>query len=391
MTALLVVLTAGSAYCSSQDQPCEIHTSVGQSLQRVIDSAPEGSVICLGAGTWTQNLSIKKSVTIKGQGSANTTIRAYDEQGPVIKVSLDELVPVRVVLEDLEVLGRDRDDQPTVGISVDGISTFGAVSLEASACLVSRGTVGIELRNGAHAQVTDSVVNGSEGNGIHLGWYSQAILTDTAITSSGGCGLLVEYSAQVTVRWCSLEENAADGLHISTSGPNSVVDTVIARNGLGSPSGEGCGIALAGDVTITGTTIVENNGAGLAMLVGSTAYISNSSVVRNGSHGMYMMDSTYARIAQTEFNSNAGNGVELWATAAAELLGNEVVGNERFGISLHESPCSTTVHHYFEGLVSGHGNVVAPMTGEQPNKRGAVCPEELSFLMTNEGGQLDRH
>jgi len=75
----------------------------------------------------------------------------------------------------------------------------------------------------------------------------------------------------------------------------------------------------------------------------------------------------------------------LEGSAQATIEGNTIINNRGYGVALYQRPCYDT-DKVFEGHISGKRNTI-PGPGEPGgNGEGAVCPSELDFLMTEEGG-----
>ena len=70
---------------------CTINLNPDQSIQQAIEAAPSGTVICLGEGTWEENLEIRKSLTILGAGAGKTAIRSAKRHRPVVWIEGDEI------------------------------------------------------------------------------------------------------------------------------------------------------------------------------------------------------------------------------------------------------------------------------------------------------------
>jgi hypothetical protein len=64
----------------------------------------------------------------------------------------------------------------------------------------------------------------------------------------------------------------------------------------------------------------------------------------------------------------------------------KITANGGYGVALFQRPCHQ-IDWTFTGRVSGQLNTI-PGPGEpEGNRKGAICPEELVFLMTEEGGE----
>src|ERR1700750_2152427 len=54
---------------------CTVQVVAGQSIQAAIDAAPTGATVCVGPGTYRENLLIDKDgITLKGAGPEKTVL-----------------------------------------------------------------------------------------------------------------------------------------------------------------------------------------------------------------------------------------------------------------------------------------------------------------------------
>jgi nitrous oxidase accessory protein NosD len=83
---VLWLLTVGNSHDVGLAQnECTITVSSGQSVQQAIDSAVKEAVICVSAGTFTENITISKSLTLQGAGES-ATILDGNQSGRVITI-----------------------------------------------------------------------------------------------------------------------------------------------------------------------------------------------------------------------------------------------------------------------------------------------------------------
>jgi len=321
-----------AAACVEEDQPtCTVTVQPGESIQAAIDAAPEGALICLAKGEWQEHLTIEKSLSLRGTEDGST-IRGHEETIPVIRVHSHGGDEVVVILD---------------GMSVTG----------------GRGEL--------------------QGHGVH-----------------------VEGSAKLSIEHSAIEDNDASGIAGEGSSRTTVTSSTLARNGR-----SGISILSSAAATICTSTITSNGGSGVVVKSAARATISSSVIKRNGWGGILVEDSAWATIEDATIQANRWMNILIGGLSRASITGcivsesyigiwlsgtshttiqnNIVFGNEFYGVSLWEHPCSD-VPFLFLGYVSGFGNTIAGPQEEDGNAEGAVCPEELAFLMTEEGGELDR-
>jgi parallel beta-helix repeat protein len=176
------------------------------------------------------------------------------------------------------------------------------------------------------------------------------------VTISGGSeGMLVSSDAIVAAVGCNFSENV-EGINIAYSARVELTDCGIVRS-----EQRGAFIGGTARASITGCSISNNGGHGIDVADFATVTIADSSVTHSGREG----------------------GIVLWGSCQAILEGNTVADNRGFGIVIYERPCFWESPWVFQGHITGRSNVF------RANLRGDVCPPQLGFLSTAEGGELD--
>ncbi|HAZ27587.1 TPA: hypothetical protein DCY67_03070, partial [Candidatus Acetothermia bacterium] len=117
MFAVLAGLVAVAAI-GEERPPCTVFVQPGEAIQAAIDEAPAGAVICLGEGTWQENITITKPLTLRGQGPEKTVITSI-AAGPVVRIEEEGIL---VVLEGLKITGARGEgwEAPGPGVRVWG-------------------------------------------------------------------------------------------------------------------------------------------------------------------------------------------------------------------------------------------------------------------------------
>lgn len=176
-----------------------------------------------------------------------------------------------------------------------------------------------------------------------------------ATVSGGSTGVAVSAGARAVLVGCTISENT-EGINLSHSSSAEMVDCHITRNERG-----GVVVGGAAQTLITGCSVSSNHGYGIAAADAGQVSITDSTVARNAGEG----------------------GILLWGSSEAVLETNSIVDNNGFGVAMFQRPCFVASRLIFRGRISGSGNVF------EANQRGDVCPPELDFLSTAEGGELD--
>ena len=146
--AIVVVLFAGigmSASAASAAPPVLQVPGQYATIQSAIDAAPTGATIVVAPGTYTEQLSITKSVSLRGAGASATIIRAPQTLVPLPNVVVDPRFGWGQEISGLVVVGNHAD----VGIS--GVSVTGPVPCGP--------VVGVWATQGANLRLKDSMVS----------------------------------------------------------------------------------------------------------------------------------------------------------------------------------------------------------------------------------------
>jgi len=318
----------------------------GKSIQAAIERAEEGAIICLPAGTWEENLKIEKSLTLRGIGQQKTVIKGKEEGYPAVWISSMKRVAVKV--EGLAIAGAGGECADWhKGICPDGLLIQGEAKVE----------------------ITDSTISGNRRNGLSLWGSAWAAIIDSAISKNGHYGLWLWDSAQAEIS-----------------------DSTIAENGFGmddelDSDRDGIMLRNSARMRITGSIISKNGHYGLWLSDSSQAEISGSTVSQNRHGGIWLRDGAQAGINGSTISENR-DGIQLWGRARATIVGNQIIRNRGYGVALYHRPCYDTAE-VFLGHVSGRANIISgPKELDGNSQRAvAVCPPELEFLMTEEGGE----
>lgn len=176
-----------------------------------------------------------------------------------------------------------------------------------------------------------------------------------ATVSGGSTGLSVSAGARVALVDCTVSGNS-QGINLSYSASAEVMDCSITEN-----SESGIFVGGAAQATITACSVSNHSGFGIAAANSARITVSNSTVTQSGWDG----------------------GIILSDSCEAFLEANMIIGNRGYGVGVLEHPCFLGARWRFRGRISGNSNTL------EGNRRGDVCPAELGFLATAEGGEFD--
>ncbi len=305
---------------------CTVTVQPGEPIQEAIDAAPEGALICLPAGEWQENVEISRSLVLRGEDADSVLLRSADPDTPRISILAPE-GDVRVEIRDLTIAGAEGD----------------------------RG-VGVWAQDSVEVVIASCVIAGNRAAGIWLAGSTQATISHCTIRGQDWYG----------------------GIRLSDSSQATIVESVITHNALG--------ITLAGSsrAKVRDSDISHNRWVGLSIRAAASLSIMDCDVVGNGAFGgLFVEDSGSLLVKGCTVESNNGPGIQLADSAQATITENTILSNGRCGVALRPELMSG-MDKAFTGYVIGKRN-----TGKG-NADDDCCPDDLAFLFTKEGGELDQ-
>jgi parallel beta-helix repeat protein len=168
-------------------------------IQEAISVASEGDTIQVKAGTYQENLTIIKRLTLQGEGKDKVTI-----QGTVTILSTK-----LVTLSGFTVKGGQGvqiEDSTTIVLSdnafvestAEGLLARSSFTVTLRGNLISRNkSHGLLLAFGSKALITGNTITSNGGDGITIR-ASQADLSDNIVRDNGGCGIRADADSTVT-------------------------------------------------------------------------------------------------------------------------------------------------------------------------------------------------
>ncbi len=167
-------------------------------IQQAINAASEGDTIQVGAGTYQENLTIIKGLTLQGEGKDKVTI-----QGTVTILSTR-----LVTMSGFTVKGGQGvyiEDSITIVFSDNAFVESTAEGLLArSSSITLRGNLisknkshGLLLIMGSRALITTNTITNNGRDGINVA-ASQADIRDNIVRDNGGCGVRADADSTIT-------------------------------------------------------------------------------------------------------------------------------------------------------------------------------------------------
>jgi predicted outer membrane repeat protein len=300
-------------------------------IQSMINNAPDGGTVSVPAGTYTESLTVNKTLTLTGVSSATTIIRAVTGQRVVTVTSGHTLRLENLTLTGGQIVGNDGG-----GVYVsDG-------SLQIVNCVISDNRAryggGVYQWNAGRVDVIGSRIERNQatqdGGGLYV--YGDAALTNTWVLTNTA-------------------NRHGGGLHVG-AGRADVLGGLFAGNQ--ATSGNGGGINLNNSISLSGTQFISNtagqDGGGLLQWnAGQQVNVTNvrferNQAARNGG-GLCVSQGATATLTSSVFVSNTTDaattetrGGGAYVSGSTQVLSSTFRGNE--------ATCSSCGYTYGGGL-----------------------------------------
>jgi len=291
LISLLVVINPVSAAVH--------HVYSGQSIQTAINSASSGDTIYVHAGTYNENLTIGKDLSLIGDGAFVTTI---DGSGAVISVN-GVVVNISGFTVRNGIYGiycYNNASGTITNNTITGNTLYGIVNVSSSNPTITNNTItgsqsGI-YNSSSSPTITNNTITGNQLNGIHNSSSSPTITNNTITGNQYG---IYNSSSSPTITNNTITGNTQYGIYNSSSSPTITNNTITAnRHGIANYSSS---------PTITNNTVTGNSGEGIDNRSSSNPTITNNIISSNSSNGIYD-DGTGTHI--NTYNDVWGNGTD---------------------------------------------------------------------------------
>ena len=250
MVCLSMLLAVGSAALASSKGVSLGETSY-PTIQSAIDAASPGAVIEIEPGTYMENLTIDKPLTLRGNRQGDILLQAADPESPAISIRGGGLVAVSgftitgsnagVQVDETQVLLHDNSiSVQEAGIQGWNFAQTGSVVMgnhfvgpSSGHVLYGTGLIllgvadwtvigntfedlatGLLLAGGAEVHVENNQVSAC-GNGIRIGSVASVTLLENEIVGNCVSGIVLSESASVQLTENTIRSNAQCGVRLA--------------------------------------------------------------------------------------------------------------------------------------------------------------------------------
>ena len=278
---------------------------------------------------------------------------------------------------------------PGTHVSIRGgggpaFSLIHGADVEMTGVVINAGEAGLVLGADARAALSDCQIAGIWDYGILLVGSAQLTVTNSKIFRTNGTGVALRNLSCITLSNSTISNNYLYGIDLYDSSHAVISNSTISASG-----GFGISLGVSATATISKATVSGNHAGGITLFDSARAVISDSSITDNLNDGIRISDSSQATISDSTVSGNVFTGILLSGMAQATIEGNKIIQNGDYGVALYQQPCADT-GAVFAGRISGKGNYIPGPEKPDGNSKASVCPQNLAFLTSIQGGELNR-
>ena len=341
-------------------------------IQDAVNASENGDTIRVYEGTYYENVLVNKTVSLIGNGSANTTIDGTDTVEYVVRITSPWCNISRF----------------TVTGSGDGHHTLlGGIKVETD-----------------HNHITENHCSNNE-KGIYLLPSADNYITNNTCTQNE-YGIYLEENSRTWIMGNTCSYNNHSGIHLEQECyHNTLTDNTCTGNLYGvslnssnednTLKGTTClenvyGISLRGgtDNTLTGNTCTNNSRYGIWLSRSNFNTISGNTCSHNAEYGIFLWNSSNNNELQNNVCSDSGGGISL-LSSKNNTLSDNVCQDNLDGISLHSSENTTLTSNIMmeNGLFIG-GDGLEYWSTHTIDSSNTVNGKPLIFMKNRTGGSV---
>ncbi len=341
-----------------------IEVDAGDSIQDAINAAAPGDTILVNPDTYTENLLIEESLTLRSSGGAGATII---EGSVVIDLVDQETVIFGAQGAGFTVTGAER------GIDAE-VEYWSSLSIAGNTFTGNDyGIYVTHVRYFSELAISNNVVTQSQYQGIYLvgsravRYHSSASIIENTITDNGDDGIYwndIFENSHGLIQGNTITGNGDDGIWFDDVDHGSSLD--ILGNTISSNAGRGIYIREYEEGCsglIRGNTVSNNGSDGIYLSSEveerSRLIVEANTIIANGGYGFRVADAEdngYLGILDNEIRDNAQAGIRVGRIdegGEGLLQGNTVTGNYGFGISIEWGVDEGSALEILDNTVSG--------------------------------------
>jgi PGF-pre-PGF domain-containing protein len=292
------------------------------SIQAAVDAASDGDTVSVGAGTYTENVDINKSINLIGAGADVTVINASNPNDHVIEIKANF-----INISGFTVMSGK-------GFLKAGIAIFGNNSRIYGNILFDIEEFGIYITSSSYnsSSYNNSILNNTfnsirnaieiygptNGNNVSLNRITEAetgivifnssynFVDGNAIANITLNGILISAgSSKNTIIRNTVTNVEGDGIDLSNTGD----ENYVLSNDIYNTSWDG--ISLSGNHNYIQGNTIKKSRYGISLLVSINSTISNNSI-ENCTKGIYIQNTNHSIINSNNISNSSSEGLVIY-------------------------------------------------------------------------------
>ncbi len=275
-------------------------------IQDAVNEAVSGDTINVAAGTYNEAVTIDKSLTLQGAGSATTTVTGAHT------ITANDVI-------------------------VDGFTLDGGITLDDLANTIRGGTISNNIITGAdNPDLPIKAENGIRVGFDHNGKGVDGITIENNTIINSLCkgirfsNTKLDFNdphdpqriSNITISGNEIKDNGSAGIETYGPGPNTIINNIISGN-----AGNGINLKFDDGDVVTGNTITNNTGPGITLRQVTDTVVENNSVSGHQSQEVIGTCDTVI--------GGKGSGIHIFdASENNTIRFNDITGNN-YGIFIH--------------------------------------------------------
>jgi len=369
------------------------------SIQSLIDEADPGATIEVPAGTYRENLSIAKTLTLIGLTDGDDAVEIVGTEANTPAIAIDGDVDTMVELRGI-VVTRSYG----AGIDVTGDATATLLSVNVDDTVAS----GLNVRSDAQVHAVDSTFSNSDRNGATVSGDAQLTAEQCDFLSNAAAGLGIVTTRSVLLDACNVRDNGENGITVGGATHATFRSVRLEDNGGGEPtsanfvtlataiiSQAGTGLWIRDEATVLLEDCLVRTSAttGIIAFEDSSVILRGGEVSYNGEVGLQLLSNGAHVMEDAIISDNSGMGIFLAGTPSVRLDRCSLLRNGWGGLVLYAGSCygyeATQSPYLFRGALTGSGNVIPGPDEADGNVDLDCCPASRCRTLTQLGDEED--
>ena len=321
-------------------------TGTDTTIASAITAASAGDSIFIAKGTYSENITIDKSLVIDGAGVYSTIISGATGSPTItINSTVNDVQIKHLTITNAGNASTDDDIHKLTG------GTGSRYLFED--LYIHDGYRGIIMNSGTYATVTNCFVFSTFNDGINI-LSDHPNINYNRVANSGGVGISVADSARVTTN--SVEETTGVGINVLSATAHTVINDNLIENG----TSTAIVIDTSSYVTVHANefdSVGDSIGDGGILVTNSTQVsVSGNQMVGTSGDAIDTAGTiSDISISGNSISASSGDGIELNATASeVSVTSNSLRSNSLFGLQLASTVTDSIVsNNVFETNTSG--------------------------------------